>query len=134
MLAEWWEDLATGHASIDNPKRELFRKINTLLSACEKRNGRDEVGNLLQFLKSYVKTQFGDEESLQLRHRYPLYKEHREEHNAFMQRLIVLEEEFSKEGPTLLVILAAGKLALDWVREHVYQSDRMMAEFVANLA
>ena len=134
MLAEWWEDLATGHASIDNPKRELFRKINCLLAACEERNGRAEVGNLLRFLKSYGATHLKEEESFQLRHRYPRYQEHREEHDAFIQRLAAVEEQLRTEGPTLLVILNAGKLALDWVKDHIYQSDKMMAEFVTNCA
>ena len=130
MLAEWWEDLATGNQLIDNQHKELFRRINILLAACEQRKGKDEVGDLLQFLKKYVRTHFQDEENLQLRANYPLYKEHREEHDNFIQELIKVEDEFSKEGASLLVIIGAGKIVLDWVQNHIYQSDKKMAEFL----
>ena len=130
MLAEWWEDLATGNQMIDNQHKELFRRINLLLAACEEQQGKNEVGHLLQFLKQYVKTHFHDEENLQLHAKYPLYKEHREEHDGFIRELIKIEDQFSQEGATLLVIVGAGKMALQWVQNHIYQSDKKMAEFV----
>jgi len=130
MIAEWWEDLATGNTTIDNQHKELFRRINSLLAACEERKGRDEVGNLLLFLKNYVKTHFTDEEALQLRYNYPHFIEHRDEHDAFIQNLLLVEEQFNSEGTSLLVIVNAGKMALQWVQNHIYQSDKKMAEFV----
>ena len=130
MLAEWLEDLSTGNELIDSQKKELFQKINDLLAACRERNARDEIGNFLQFLKTYVTFHLLDEESFQLDHCYPFYKEHRDEHDAFIQKLIVVEEQFAREGGTACVIVDAGRLALDWVVEHVYRSDKLVAEFV----
>jgi len=130
MLDEWLDDLATGNATIDNQHKELFKRINNLLLACEQQKGRDEVGNLLQFLKSYVNRHFSDEEALQLRHNYPQYPEHKDEHDSFILKMMLVEEQFSKEGATLLVILNAGKAALQWVQNHIYQSDKKMAEYI----
>lgn len=132
MLAEWWQDLATGNVGIDNQHKELFRKINQLLTACEERKGKEEVGNLLRFLNRYVREHFLDEESLQVRFDYPLYREHKQEHDAFVRELVNAEEQFSREGASLLVIVNSGKMALDWVRTHIYQQDKRMAEFVNN--
>lgn len=133
MIAEWLEELSTGNELIDNQKKELFQKVNNLLVACRDRNGKDEIGNFLQFLKTYVTVHFLDEESFLLEHCYPLYQEHREEHDAFIHKLIVLEEQFCKEGGTACVIVGAGRLALDWVGDHVYRSDKSVAEFVRKL-
>jgi hemerythrin len=130
MLTEWWEDLATGNQLIDSQHKELFRRINLLLAACENQKGRDEVGNLLQFLKTYVKTHFHDEEDLQIRSNYPFFREHREEHDGFIRELMEIEAQFLQEGATLLVIVGAGKMALQWVENHIYQSDKKMSEFI----
>ncbi|MBI2353519.1 MAG: hemerythrin family protein [Deltaproteobacteria bacterium] len=132
MIDEWWKDLATGNVKIDDQHKELFRKINLLLAACEECKGKDEVGNLLRFLNRYVREHFQDEESLQVRHNYPLHKAHKQEHDAFIRDLTNVEELFSREGASLVVIVNTGKMALDWIRNHIYRLDKEMAEFVNN--
>ncbi|MEI6305992.1 MAG: hemerythrin family protein [Deltaproteobacteria bacterium] len=132
MIAEWWDDLATSNELIDSQHKELFKRINSLLIACEARKGEDEIGNLLQFLTNYVKTHFSDEEALQLKTAYPLYKEHRIEHDAFIAKLILIENQFKAEGPSFLVTVNAGKMALQWLVNHIYLSDKKMAEFINN--
>lgn len=133
MIANWVEDLSTGDALIDSQKKELFQRINNLLIACREKKGSDEVESFLQFLKTYATMHFLDEESFLLNHCYPLYREHREEHDAFIHQLIALDAQFVKEGATACVIVNSGRLAMDWVVDHVYRSDRMVAEFAGKL-
>ena len=130
MIFEWREDLTTGNQLIDNQHKELFRRINHLLVACEEQRGKDEIGNVLQYLKKYVRTHFNDEEMLQLKCHYPFRKEHREEHDGFIRKLSKVEDDFSKEGATFLVIIEAGRLVLDWMQNHICQADKKMVEFI----
>lgn len=132
IIAEWLEDLSTGNELIDNRKKELFRKINMFLVACCERDDGDEFADFLQFLKTYVTIHLLDEESFLMDYCYPLYRQHREEHDAFIHKLIALEEQSCKEGATACVIVSTGRLALDWVVDHVYGPDRRAAEFVRN--
>ena len=129
IRVEWREELATGNESIDNSKRELFLRINKLLDACREWKARDEIIVFLEYLKTYVKTPLLEEESFLLLHRYPFFRGHREEHDAFIQKLILVEKQFNREGVTALVIVTAAKLALDWVHDHIFEADRRMAEF-----
>jgi len=130
MITKWCDDLATGNDMIDNQHKELFKRINDLLIACVGKKGKDEVGNLLQYLKEYVKIHFSDEESLQLQEGYPLYKVHREQHDSFISKLIGVEDQFNAEGETQFALVNAGNMTLEWLTKHIYQSDKKMAEFV----
>ena len=75
MAIEWRESLATGHEEIDNQHKELFKRFNNLLTACNKGKGNEEVGNLLKFLSDYVVSHFAAEEQLQIRHNFSGYQE-----------------------------------------------------------
>lgn len=130
MIAEWLEELSIGNELIDNQKKELFRNINNFLGACRERRGRDEIENFLQFLEKYVSVYLPDEESFLRDHCYPCFREHKEEHDEFTRKLRVLDEQFVKEGATACVMVGVGRLALDWVVDHVYQSDKLVAESV----
>lgn len=43
MAIEWTDELATGVNKIDNQHKELFKRINNLLDACNQGKGKDEV-------------------------------------------------------------------------------------------
>lgn len=62
MAIEWTQDLSTGSDEIDNQHKELFRRINSLLDACNQGKGREEIGKTVQFLEDYVITHFSAEE------------------------------------------------------------------------
>ena len=130
MNAEWRDDLATGNETIDNQHKELFRRIDSLLLSAEERKNRTEVENLLLFLIDYVKIHFSDEEALQLQHAYPLYKEHREEHDIFIRKLMQAADQFYTEESPHTVNVIAGNMALQWLLNHIYKSDKKMAEYV----
>ena len=130
MKAEWCEEFATGNESIDRPKKELIRRINGLLDACRERKARNEIGDFLDYLKGYVKAPLLEEEALQLDSRYPFFREHRREHDRFVQKLGAVERDFIKDGASAMVIVATGKLALDWVHDHMSHSDGLMARYV----
>jgi hemerythrin len=132
MRAEWREELATGNELVDSPKRELIRRINALLDACRERKGRDEIGGFLEYMKMYVKEPLLEEESFLLARRYPFFREHRREHDLFVQRLSAVEAEFSRAGGSALVIVTAGKLLLDWVHDHIHRSDGLTTKIINN--
>jgi hemerythrin len=130
MIAEWLDDLATGNEAIDAQKRELFRQINRFLRASSEGEGAEEVDGFLAFLKRYAAIFLLDEERFLLDRHYPLYAEHRQGHDEFVCRLTALDDRHATEGATQCVVIGAGRLALDWVVDHVYQADRAVAEFV----
>ena len=59
------QDLVTGNELIDSEHRKIFDEVNTLLDACSKGKGRENLSSLGEFLVEYVTKHFSDEEDLQ---------------------------------------------------------------------
>lgn len=130
MLIEWNDDLATGNSEIDDQHRELFRRFNNLLTACNQGKGRGEVSGLLLFLGEYIRSHFAMEETLQLRHRYPEYAAHKEEHEGFIRRLKELECQFNAEGATLALVIQTNQTMAGWLIRHINGTDKKLAAFL----
>ena len=67
MAFTWSSALETGHSVIDSQHKELISAVNSLLSACRQGQGVAKVEETLDFLVSYTKRHFGDEEALQVK-------------------------------------------------------------------
>ena len=81
------QDLVTGNELIDSEHRKIFDEVNTLLDACSKGKGRENLSSLGEFLVEYVTKHFSDEEDLQKQSKYPEYTEHHKFHEWYKQKL-----------------------------------------------
>src|SRR5262249_31918165 len=110
--------------------RELFARFNMLLAACDGGKGKDEVMNLLGFMKEYVKAHFAAEERLQLTTGYPLYAEHKEAHTKFTVVIDRLEQEFLAHGPTLALVIETNQTVVGWLIDHICKMDKALVVFL----
>ena len=130
MSIKWNENLETGNSEIDNQHKELFRRFGNLLDACDQGKAKEEVCNLLLFLGVYVMTHFATEEEVMLRHNYPHYQSHKEEHDNFTRDLHSLEEQLRQEGATIQLVIQTNKTMISWLVNHISVSDKEMATFL----
>ena len=130
MAIEWNEKLATGNSNIDNQHKELFRRFDILLAACNQRKGKEEVHNLLLFLGDYVKTHFSMEETLQKKHNFPGYSDHKKEHDAFISELQKLDGQLQQEGASFPLVIQTNQTMVTWLIKHINVMDKEMAVFV----
>lgn len=130
MATEWNENLETGNINIDNQHKELFRRFDSLMDACNQRKGREEVYKVLLFLGDYVKTHFAMEEELQKRSNYPLYPAHREQHEGFVKDLDKLEQQFKAEGATLSLVIQTNQRMVSWLINHINVKDKDLAAYL----
>lgn len=134
MTVEWRENLATGHEEIDQQHMELFRRFNTLLTACNQGKGKDEVHGLLLFLGDYIRTHFALEEQLQVQHGYAGYAAHKEQHDKFRQDLGDLELQFGEEGASLALVIQTNQTMINWLLKHISGTDKELASFLRTAA
>lgn len=134
MAIEWRDYLATGIEEIDLQHKELFARINVLLDACTRGQGRDEVLKLLLFLDDYIKTHFAAEEKLQKRSDYPGYPEHRDQHTRFVRQVDELERQFTNDGATIGLVIQTNRTMTEWLIEHISRVDKAFADFVKGRA
>lgn len=120
--------LLTGHAGIDAQHRELFARVGAVLAAARERRSQAEVVALLEFLGQYVVEHFGAEEREMERTRYARLAEHRAEHQRFVKDLAALRASLEAEGATTPFVIRVNTRVTEWLREHIYRSDRSLGE------
>jgi hemerythrin len=130
MFIVWNEELATGNEEIDNQHKELFRRFNSLQSACKQGKGQDELSNLFTFLDEYVRSHFVLEELLQIVHDYPGYLKHKEEHDCFTRSLKKLEEQLNTKGTTSALLIQTNMAIANWLTRHFIWTDKDLADFL----
>jgi len=127
MAFTWNSSLETGHPVIDSQHKELIAAINHLLTACQQGQAADKVGPTLDFLVSYTKKHFGEEETLQQKSNYPDYPNHRKYHETFVKVITDLSVELKQDGPTHTTINKIIRNVGDWLVNHIQQQDTKVA-------
>ena len=131
---KWRSDLETGIAKIDNQHKEIFRRINDFLAACEQGKGKDELEKTLAFLTDYVQIHFKDEEDLQIQSKYPDYEAHRKQHQDFRKNIIEVQNKLKAEGASLATVLLVNRIVVNWLVAHIGRVDKAFAEYLKKQA
>ncbi len=131
MAVTFTSDIETGNAKIDQEHKELIGKINDLLMACGAGKGRAEIASTVEFLKSYTRTHFGNEEALQKSAKYPHYNEHKKYHTTFMKTVDDIAKRLDKEGPTIQLVGEINQKIGSWLVMHIKTEDKKLAKFLA---
>ncbi len=134
MNYQWSDDLATGVAEIDSQHKELLKRFNALITACNQQKGREEVGRFIMFLMEYVIEHFNDEEQLMIAKGYTGLQEHKAEHVDFTKKVISIKREFLEDGAGIHVVLKAVRLAGEWFVNHIKTTDKKMAAALRTVA
>jgi len=129
MAIDWDDSLTTGVADIDEQHRELFRRFNSLIAACNQGRGREEVLHTLRFLDDYIRRHFREEELLQQRCNFPGYQEHRTQHENFIATTEALTAQFRSEGATLELLVRTNTTLMEWLVSHIRRMDRAFARY-----
>ena len=122
--------LLTGVDEIDRQHREMFSRVGALLEATRERRSREEVLRMIEYMGTYALEHFAAEEREMERTAYPSAEGHRLEHRQFAKELEVLRQELATEGPTVLFIIRVGNRVTEWLREHIYRTDRLLGEWL----
>ncbi len=125
----WTPSLSVGVELIDEQHKTWFDKAEKLFEAGRKRESQQYIGELLEFLDSYTKEHFADEEKYMLKINYPGYDDQKKAHTAFIAQLAELKENFKTSGGNLLVILNANKIVIDWLIKHISNMDKNIGKF-----
>ncbi len=130
MAIAWTPDLSVGLDQIDDQHKELFKKLDQLLEACNQGKGRVIIEELLRFLGDYVVTHFGTEEVYMDRFAYPETADHKRQHAAFIKQFVELKETFEKEGPGIHIVILTNRTVVAWLNTHIRNTDTKLGAFL----
>lgn len=124
MLFVWNKGLEIGNDEIDNQHKEIFKRVNKLLSAMADGSGKETIGKLIAFLTEYVAIHFNAEEALMRKHVYIDYLQHQMQHKQFTADVFHLKQDFESQGATSDLVIQMQKKVCDWLRNHIGTEDK----------
>ena len=86
-LIEWQDEFSVGVASVDLEHRELIDLINDLHDLVGDNASADEVVSMLGETFAQISAHFALEEKFMRDSRYPLYEEHKTDHETLLDEL-----------------------------------------------
>ncbi len=126
----WHPSLSVGIELIDEQHKEWFNRAERLFDAGKKGQAKEYIGELLEFLDSYTKKHFADEERYMRQLNYPGLEEQKKAHAAFIAQLAKLQKDYDASGGSISVIINANRIVIDWLTKHISNMDRQIGEFV----
>ena len=91
--------------------------------------GKEQVGEMLEFLDSYTRKHFADEERYMRSIAYPGYDEQKKAHASFIAQLEKLRSDYDSSGGSLTVVINANKMVIDWLTKHISVMDKKIGEY-----
>lgn len=130
MLVQWQPSLELGVPQVDQQHKEIFNRVNAMLTAMQQGKGKQEVGQLIDFLGTYVVTHFTDEERVMSTKGYPHLAAHRELHAAFLADFKELKRELETKGSSTLLVIQVQRRVVSWLIQHIGTEDKKIADFL----
>lgn len=126
-LFQWSEAYSVGYPAIDSQHKRLFQLAEQLHAAMTAGKGKQCLSTTLNNLIEYTKRHFSDEEILMESHRYPLYQQHKAEHQALTERGAQFQRSFAAGQATVTVELL--QFLRNSLTHHIGTVDKKVGEF-----
>ena len=130
MAIEWTPDLAVGDPTIDAQHQELFRRIDSLLEAMHRGEGKTEVLKLLDYLGTYVVEHFGAEQRAMVAIGDLGYASHKAEHDGFVADYQALRASYQENGANTALVIEINRRVCAWLRIHIARTDKKLGKLL----
>ncbi|MDP1830944.1 MAG: bacteriohemerythrin [Geothrix sp.] len=124
-----WKDRYSIHfREIDAQHRGLLDLLNELIDLLGDRCDPQPVARIFHALCDYALTHFSSEERYMQAAGYPKLEEHRQEHAAFVARVLELSQAYDPGDPQL--VDQTLEFLKHWYLDHIIKSDQDYAPFL----
>jgi hemerythrin len=126
-LISWDETFKVGVAEIDEQHKNLVRLINDLHSGMTQGQGKSVIGKILNDLFAYTATHFNTEEFYFGKLGYPDSAPHKQEHAAFVAKVVAFKQDF--DAGKIGLSISVMTFLRDWLKGHIKGSDKKYGPF-----
>lgn len=127
-FCDFTDDLRVGHETIDHQHGALYEAVNRLHDALRANHSRQEMGDILAFLRSYTVEHFQAEEAFMKETGYPGLEHHHALHEELVRQVLELEEKYA--AGTMILSIMTMHFLKDWLTHHIQDEDRKLAAFL----
>jgi len=128
-LVDWGEDLETGWSFMDEGHRRFVELLNRLHRASRDGTGNDAVSSTVSELATVMNAHLDKEETAMLQSRYPLFSDHKMQHDYMRLKLKELERDIG--AGTQITAAELIDHLMNWLAQHTRRHDRDLARHLA---
>lgn len=129
-IPNWGEDVMTGNPQIDEEHRELFSKIDALVTAMSRNREQSVIQETLNFLILYVRDHFKDEEKLHEDCQAPDFEAHAAAHQKIARDLDEILILYREEGLTPHMQFQLVNKVVRGIVDQLHTFDIPLAKFI----
>lgn len=121
-LIEWKNSFSVGVPTIDDQHRNLVKMINNLYDEFYKGITDEFIEGLIKELEKYTVYHFSYEEKFMMLYNYIGFKEHKSEHDQFIEKIQEYKNTVSKNNKTAVIDFAT--FLKNWLLKHIMGTDK----------
>ncbi|MEE4197033.1 MAG: bacteriohemerythrin [Bacteroidales bacterium] len=118
----WKESFSVGVPSIDDQHKKLVGMINRLYSEFSNGITNKFLEEIIQELQGYTEYHFSYEEKFMQLYHFDDYKEHKAEHNLFIDKINQYKETLAKENKKEVIDFIT--FLKNWLLKHIMGTDK----------
>ena len=123
----WSTTFETGITRIDIQHKVIVRILNELYDIIIGNNEEEKISKIIQELIQYTEYHFGEEEKMFSEYNYIEEKEHKKEHQTFVDEIQQAVSQMSTDKSILAIELM--NFLKDWLTEHILDTDQKYVKF-----
>lgn len=127
---DWSDVLSVGISEMDNEHKELFVRINRLLSAIMSQDKSLDIAEIVQFINEYIDYHFRDEEKLQAQYNYPKLNEHKKLHATYEAYFADIEKKLNNGQFDAPLLIEIQDKVVNWLLDHIAKVDKQYGEYI----
>jgi methyl-accepting chemotaxis protein len=127
-LITWNDDVKIGIDLIDDQHKVLVDYLNELNEFMARGEGGKAVGRVIEKLKDYTVTHFGNEEKLFDKYGYPDREDHKSQHADLIETVKDIDRKF--QAGTLALGTEVMEFLRGWLVNHINGTDRKYVPFL----
>lgn len=130
---DWSDLLSVGIDAMDEEHKELFKRINALLSALLGKSKDYDIGELVGFINEYIDYHFRDEEKMLDSVNYPELSQHKKLHAIYEEYFDNIEKELKAGRFDSTLLIEIQEKVVNWLLDHIAKVDKKYGVYIANL-
>jgi methyl-accepting chemotaxis protein len=130
---DWSDLLSVGIDKMDDEHKELFTRINKLLSALLGGSDDYSIVEIISFINEYVDFHFRDEENMLAKYNYPKLAEHKKLHAIYENEFSAIEKQLSQGQFDASLLIEIQDKVVNWLLDHIAVADKAYGVYIKNL-
>jgi methyl-accepting chemotaxis protein len=127
---DWSDLLSLNIKAMDDEHKELFKRINSLLSAMLDRKKSYNLSEISNYLSEYIDFHFRNEEKMLEHYKYPKLDEHKKLHRIYEDDFKIIQNRIDRDEDEALILIDIQEKVVTWLIEHIAKVDQEYSDYL----